>query len=167
VSFSLEDFQTGARGSAQFRYESGCKSLGTIFFQFAKDAAKGKAQTRTEALKKDVLIGDMVGPFLVSHWNELASGKEVKCRYIALDRRETVGFTFVKEREGKLEGRPVIIVKMEATSPIIAELIDPLFFTIEKEGKHHVLEYAGRTTPKVQVGAKWKELDAVTVFDWK
>jgi hypothetical protein len=29
-----------------------------------------------------------------------------------------------------------------------------------------VLQYVGRTTPKLKEGNKWKELDALTVFDW-
>jgi hypothetical protein len=31
---------------------------------------------------------------------------------------------------------------------------------------HRVREYTGRTTPKIQVKGKWKDLDATTVFDW-
>jgi len=87
------------------------------------------------------LINDMVAPFLISHWEELSNGREVKCRYIVLPRRETVGFTFTKEREESWSGRAVVILKMEPTSPIIAELVDPLYFTIEKEGPHRVLKY--------------------------
>jgi hypothetical protein len=48
----------------------------------------------------------------------------------------------------------------------LATLVDPLYFTLEKAPPHRVLRYAGRTTPKTQVGGKWKDLDAVTVFDW-
>jgi hypothetical protein len=29
-----------------------------------------------------------------------------------------------------------------------------------------VLQYDGRTTPKLKDGSKWKDLDAATVFDW-
>ena len=55
---------------------------------------------------------------------------------------------------------------MEATSVIIAALIDPIRLTMEKEGRHHVLQYVGRTAPKIKNGNKWNDLDAVTVFDW-
>jgi hypothetical protein len=168
VFYELEDFQSGARGSAQIGREASHSSQRNIFFKFSKDeSSRSKPQTRTEELRNDVLINDMVAPFLVAHWGELLNGREVKCRYIVLPRRETVGFTFVKQSEGTWQGRAVIIVKMEPTSPIIAELVDPLFFTIEKEGQHRVLEYTGRTTPKIQSGKKWKDLDAVTGFDWK
>jgi hypothetical protein len=38
---------------------------------------------------------------------------------------------------------------------------------MQKDPPHHVLQYVGRTTPKVEVAGKWKDLDAVTVFDWE
>ena len=94
-------------------------------------------------------------------------GKAVKCRYIVVPRRETVGFSFAKESASTWQGRSVFIIKMEPVSPIIGELVDPLLFTIEAEGQHRVLEYTGRTTPKIRAGNKWKDLEAVTVFDWK
>ena len=56
---------------------------------------------------------------------------------------------------------------VEPTSPIISALVNPLFFTIEKASPHRVLQYVGRTTPKIKAGGKWKDLDAVTVFEWK
>jgi hypothetical protein len=80
---------------------------------------------------------------------------------------ETVGFAFRKDSETTWHGRKVIIVKMEPSSRIIAALVEPLFFTIESAPPHRVVQYVGRTTPKIQAGGKWKDLDAVTVFDWK
>jgi len=168
ITYELQELQTGEQGSAVIGCDRKKPSQKLIFFKWAKhEKSRSKPQTGEEPLRKDVLISDMVAPFLLSHWQQLASGEEVKCRYIVLPRRETVGFTFSKQRESTSPGKPVIIVKMEATSPILAELVDPLFFTIEKEGTHRVLEYSGRTTPKIKVGKKWKDLDAVTVFDWK
>jgi hypothetical protein len=55
---------------------------------------------------------------------------------------------------------------MEPTSLIIARLVDPLFFTLEKDGQHRVLQYTGRVTPKTRIGNKWDDLDATVVFDW-
>jgi hypothetical protein len=60
----------------------------------------------------------------------------------------------------------VLLVKMEVSSLLLAALVDPLYFTIEKAAPHHVLQYVGRTLPKIQAGTKWKDLDAVTIFDW-
>ena len=55
---------------------------------------------------------------------------------------------------------------MEPTSVVIAALVDTLYFTVEKAAPHHTLEYEGRVTPKIERSGKWKDLDAVTVYDW-
>ena len=164
--YELQESQIGARGSARIRRIPGNPAKGTIEFQYSK--APGAApKSNTETLAENTLIGDMVGPFLVSHWTELCRGEKVKCRYIVVPRRETVGFTFVEDSEATGQKQDVVIIKMEATSLFVAVLVDPVFFTIEKAPPHHILQYAGRTVPKIQTGGKWKDLDAVTVFDWK
>ena len=108
----------------------------------------------------------MLAPFLASHWNDLIQGKEVKCRYVAAARAETVGFKFTKHTEATVRGTPAVVIKMSPSSFVIAALVEPLYFTMEKGGEHRVLQYDGRTTPKLKDGNKWKDLDAVTVFDW-
>jgi len=113
------------------------------------------------------LINETVGPLLGSHWDALQRGEKVKCRCIVIPRGETIGFTFAKQSERKQAGKDLIIVKMTPTSPIIGVLVDPLIFTIEKAGRHRVLDYVGRTTPKIKEGNQWKDLDGVTVFEWK
>jgi hypothetical protein len=77
-----------------------------------------------------------------------------------------VGFTFVKDSETRRDGRDLVIFKMFPTSRIISVLVDPLFFTIEKGGRHRILEYNGRALVKARDGSKWKDFDGVTVFDW-
>ena len=101
----------------------------------------------------------MIGPFLASQWGALAHGEKIKCRYIVIPRAETVGFTFSKSARATWQGQPVLIIKMAATSPFIAALVDPLFFTVEERPPHHILQYVGRTTPKIRAaGNTWKDL---------
>jgi hypothetical protein len=167
ASYGLDELQIGAAGSVKVVRDRSNPAKNMLEFEYSKDAASGrKPKTSTETLRNDTLTSDMVGTFLASHWNELANGAKVKCRYIVIPRRETVGFTFVKERETTSQGRRVAIIRMEATSPIIAQLVDPLFFTLEAESPHRVLEYSGRVTPKSRVGNKWDDLDATCVFEW-
>ena len=165
VSFELEELQIGAVGSAVVRHAADNPAKGSIVFKYAKEPGS-RPKLRTESLREDTLIADMVGPFLKSHWEALSRGEEVKCRYIVVPRRETVGFTFVKDSMSTWQGREVLIVRMEASSAFVAALVNPLFFTIERAPPHRVLQYAGRTTPKIQAGGKWKDLDTVTMFDW-
>ena len=167
VSYQLEELQIGAAGSARLQREPGNSVKGAIAFEYTKDLhGSGKTRASNESLRPDTLVGDMVGEFLSSHWNDLARGDKVRCRYIVVPRRETVGFTFVKHSETTAGGRPVLIVRMEATSPIIATLVDPLYFTIEKDSPHRVAQYVGRVTPKLKRGDKWDDLDGIFVFDW-
>jgi len=165
VSVSLEDSQTGASGSAKLNATSKAPSQSSILFEFRKDGQANPKSGR-EDLVPDTISVDMVAPFLVDHWKTLMDGQKVKCRYVVIPRRETVGFTFQKTSETSRDGKQVVIIRMEPTSIIIGALVDPLFFTLEKSEPHHILEYSGRTTPKLRDGKGWKDLDAITVFDW-
>ena len=165
VSVELEELQIGAVGSARIRRPPADAGKGTIEFEYAR-APGSRPRTSNETLRENTLIADMVGPFLKAHWDALARGEEVRCRYIVVPRRETVGFTFTRGATSTWRGQPVLTVRMAPTSPFVAELVNPLIFTIEQAPTHRVLQYVGRTTPKIQNGGKWKDLDALTVFDW-
>jgi hypothetical protein len=165
VSYELKELQIGAVGSAKIQLSKEPTAKGRVEFEYTKKPG-AKPKSDSENLVENTLINDMVGPFLASHWDSLARGEKLKCRYIVVPRTETVGFTLVKDSEAIWHGRKVIIVRMEATSRLVALLVDPLCFTIEQSAPHHVLQYSGRTTPKIQTGSKWQDLDAVTVFDW-
>jgi len=160
VSYALDDLQTGSKGSAKVVQEDGETKL---VFEFTNG---NKRKTGSETLSPDTVVNDMINPCLVAHWSELMSGKAVKCHYIALSRAETVGFEFVKQGETTARGIPVVVVKMEPSNFIIAAIVDPLIFMIEKNGEHRVLDYDGSTTPHIKVGNKFKDLEAITVFDW-
>lgn len=166
-SCELEELQTGGYGRATVQPDSNDSAKKVLAFEYSKDAASRATSRRSaEILRGDTLNNDMVGPFLASHWDALVKGEEVKCRFIVLSRRETVGFKFTKESESQLRGKPILVLRTEPISPLIRPLVEPLHFKIEKEGEHRVLEYSGRTTPKIKSGNKWADLEAVTVFDW-
>ena len=165
VSYELDEFQIGAKGHAEIRRDTSAPAKSRICFEYSTDA-RSKTKTDSESLQRDTLVNDMIAPFLTSNWDALMSGHEVKCRYIVIPRKETVGFEFRKHSESKREGRNVVTIRMKASSVIIGALIDSIFFTVEKDPPHRVLEYLGRTTPKIKSGSKWKDLDAITVFDW-
>jgi hypothetical protein len=165
-SYELEELQTGGFGRATIKPDPSNPQNHLLAFEFSKEPARTKPKRDSEILRPDTLNNDTIGPFLASHWAALAKGEEVKCRFIVIPRMETVGFRFVKESEAQWHGQPVIILRMEPTSPLIRALVDPLHFKVEKDGQHRVLEYSGRTTPKIKSGNRWQELDAITVFDW-
>jgi hypothetical protein len=165
AAYTLDEMQIGASGSVKVRPDKANPAKATLEFSYTKEAG-AKPKVRTETLAENTLNSDMVATFLVTHWDALIRGEKLKSRYLVIPRAETVGFTFTKDSDTEWRGKKAIVVKMEATSPILAALVDPLFFTLEKSPPHRVFQYAGRTTPKIEVSGKWKDLDAVTVFDW-
>jgi hypothetical protein len=161
----LEERQTGAHGSSTVLGDPKNPSKEKLFFEWSPDKdSRGKKDT--EDLRPRTLVGDMISYFIVAHWDELARGDAVQCRFIAQSRLETVGFKFVKESEVTWRGKSALRVRMEASSFIIAQIVDPLYFIVEKAEPHRIFEYVGRTTPKLRDGNKWKDLDARTVYDW-
>lgn len=164
ATYDLDELQIGARGTATVKPAAGGKTI--IEFQYGPSSSE-RTKPRTETMAGVALIADMVGPFLAAHWDSLMRGEKVRCRYIVVPRKETVGFTFKKVTEGSAETGQIITVKMEPTNAVLGLLVRPLLFTIEKSSPHRVLRYAGRTTPKVKQGNKWEDLDALTVFDWQ
>jgi hypothetical protein len=161
VSFRLDEKQTGAHGGSSVTKDVKRKLL----FEWT-EAAGAKTKTADEALQPDTLVGDTIPYFIVTHWNKLAQGTAVNFRFIASSRLETVGFKLVKESEISWRGKPALRLRMEPSSVIIRQIVEPLFFIVEKDGAHRVLEYIGRTTPKHREGTKWKDLDARTIYDW-
>ena len=161
VSFRLDERQTGARGSATVRGS-------TLLFDWVEgEGASARKKTDSEKVQPNILVSDMLSYFIAARWDELASGTAVNFRFIAQSRLETVGFKLVKEADVTWRGSPAIRLRMEPSSFLIAQIVDPLFFIVEKSGEHHILEYIGRTTPKAREGNKWKDLDARTIYDWK
>ena len=166
-SFEEELLQTNEKGGAAIRPDPKNPARSRIYFEYtACQNGQKKTSSGSELLEKDTLIDDMIPAFIELHWNTLAGGASASFRYIVLSRKETVGFKLVKDSDVTCRGKPALRIKMAPTSLIIAALVDPLYFVVEKTGTHRILEYTGRTTPLIKDGSKWKDLDAVSVFEW-
>ncbi len=126
-----------------------------------------RKKTDGEPLQPDTLIADNLYPFIIAHWEELMKGASVKFRFVALEQECTYNFQLTKESESSLNHRPVVRLKMIPTNPLVAMMVTPLYFILEKDGERRLLNYVGRTTPRIKKGKVWKYLDAETVFDWK
>ena len=163
VSFEVEDLQ--AKTSATVQLSHAAKTKATIAIKYVS-GDNTKTNVTTESLRADTLISDMIAPFLTVHWDDLLKGKEVKFRFVAAERAETIGFKFAKHAESTRNGKPVVVLKMSPSSFMIAPFVNPIFVTMEKDGDHRVLQYDGPTTPKIKDGNEWKDLNAVTVFNW-
>jgi len=164
VRFQLDERQIGATGNALVEPLPNQR----IQFQYTTRSSRaGKPRQKSEATDEKVLISDMVAGFVAEHWDELARGESVKFRYIVVPRLETVGFKLRRESTAELHGKKVIRIKMEPSSRLIAQILDPLVFTVEADPPRRILQYWGRTTPKIRSGQSWNDLNALTVFNWE
>ena len=154
-TMTIEQFQTSEQGSLEVKE-------GKLLFQWTKE---GKTKTAEEKLTSNLVVGPSTVPYLLKNWSTIEKGDTVEVRFAALDRRETVGFSFFKTEEKKVNGRDVVVVKMKATSFIIAAIVDPLYFTFDKETKK-LVELVGRTLPKRKVGNSWKDLDVEITYEY-
>jgi hypothetical protein len=102
---------------------------------------------------------------MMAHWDDLMRGEAVKFRFVSLEWQRTFEFRLVKAGDSVQNGHPVVQIRMEPTGLFVAKLVNPLLFTVEKNGPHHILSYLGRTTPRIKKGNSWKYLDSETVFN--
>jgi hypothetical protein len=164
--FEVDELQIGANGRAAL--EPLPDNQRRINFQYARGARQdAKPKRKSEIVAEEPLTGDSLAVFLADHWEEINSGAVVRFRYLVVPRLETIGFKFTRESTGEFHGKKVVRVKMEPTSWVIAQILDPLLFTVESEPPHRVLQYWGRTTPKIRDGESWRDLDALSVFNWE
>ena len=164
-SYHLDELQTESWGTATLRPDAHQPARTLLTIEYAKDSGS-RAHSRSEVLNAGALVNDMMGDFISSNFERVQAGAKANCRYIVVSRKETVGLSLSKDGETTWRGQPAMILKLQPTSPLISVLVDPLYFTVEKAAPHRVFQYVGRTTPKGGSPGHWKDLDAVTVFNW-
>lgn len=158
VRFELDESQINASGHARIDPQQ-------INFEYTAGPA-AKRKRKLETIREAVLISDMLPAFVANHWDDLQRGAVVKFRYLVVPRLETIAFKLTRQVVADLHGKKVVQIKMEPANWIIAQVLDPLLFTVEAEPPHRILQYWGRTTPKIRTGQTWHDLDALTVFNW-
>jgi hypothetical protein len=163
--FELDERQTGAAGHAVVEVLPNQRQR--VQFEYTTGSGRAdKRRPKSETIREQPLISDMLPGFIAEHWEELRRGESVNFRYLVVPRLETIAFKLRRDTSAELHGKKVVRVKMEAANALIAQFVDPLVFTVEAEPPHRIVQYWGRTTPKVRSGGSWKDLDALTVFDW-
>jgi hypothetical protein len=115
-----------------------------------------------EDIQKNFIVGMSTISFLEMHWNSILEGKTVSTRFGVWYRQDTVGFDFYKtsDKDGILE------ITMNPSSFFIKQLVDPLVFKFDKKTKR-IKEVIGRTSPKIEIDGKLKDLDARVVYKYK
>jgi hypothetical protein len=153
--YLLHQKQLGEEGSLEIRDDK-------IFFTYTKE---GETQRADEDRPDNLIIGPTTVDFIQANWDKLMAGDSVASRFAALDRRETVGFKFFKEKDVDHSGKPAVQIKMKPSSFVIAAIVKPLLFTFDK-GTKRLVELNGRALPKQNVDGKWKDLDADLVYKY-
>ena len=155
VSYKMSQRQIGAEGQVEIR---GSRA----YFAYTKD---GKTKTDDEKVSDDFVVGPSLVGFLHSKWEKILKGEHIKARFAVLDRRETVGFEYYKEKEADVDGKHVIVVKMKPSSLVISAVVNPLHFYLTPDGSR-LVQLDGRTQLKTKDGSNWRDLDAVTVYEY-
>jgi hypothetical protein len=152
--YKQEQAQMGATGSIEI-------GGGKAKFTFTRD---GKTKTATEDAGSDFVIGSQLPLQIEAHWAELMKGDTMKLRLAVLERCESVGFNFTKEKDGEVDGKKAVIIKMKPSAFFIAALVSPLHFYMSPDGKE-LYEIKGRTTVKKDKGGgKLGDLDADIIY---
>jgi len=164
VSYRMQEFQAQVSGAVRIAPDPKNPAQQQIFISYGPGLIppRGKAQS----LPPDTVFDDTLYPFMLAHWDQLMRGDTVKFRFVSFEWERTFAFCLVKTAESAQNGRTIEQIKMEPANLLVAQLIDPLFFTVEKDAPHRLLSYVGRTTPRIRKGNSWKYLDAETVFDY-
>jgi hypothetical protein len=165
VSFQMREYQAQVSGVIQILPDPRDPARQNLILGYGPGLTPPPGSS--QKLPPDTVTDDNLYPFMMAHWDDLMQTNAVKFNFISLEKKRTFGFRFVKAAESVQDGRTVEQIRMEPVNIFVAHLIDPLLFTVERDGAHRILSYTGRTTPRIKKGKVWKYLDAETVFDWQ
>jgi len=142
-------FQLGEVGSVNI-------SGTTAHFRLLSGERERRAQ---EIVTLPVVVGPTLYGFIYQNWERLLSGDKVDFRFAVISRLETVGFVLQKVSSSD----NLVRIRMKASSPFIALMVDPIYFTFSPDRRLVSLE--GRVPTKLQKGNGWVDLDAFVEYD--
>lgn len=153
--YEISDYQAKIEGKAEVVDNQ-------IRFSYTE---KNKTKTGTQEYFHNTVVSDELTKFIYKHWDRIMNGEKIELKLVVVARRETVPFKVYKEKELTVDGKELVLIRMKASNFVVASIIRSVQFTFEKKGKRSLLEYEGRTTPKIKTeDGKWVDHDAVTVY---
>ena len=147
--------QLGDTGSIEVRGDQ-------VFFEYKHN---GKTKKSSEKFTNNFATGPSLLPYVKKHWNEILEGKTVEIRMGIVDRCETIGFKIFKDKERIVNGKEHVILKMKPTSIVIAAIVEPLFFVVDKK-EVRLDELMGRVVVKSFESGSWKDVDGEVVYTY-
>jgi len=142
--------------------ESGWVDVGKdkLVFHYTKG---GKTKTAEEPRTANFIVSGDLSDYVRDHWATIQKGDALEVRFAVLDRLETIGFKFTKERDVKINGRDYVVVAFAPTSFFIRLVAKPVSITFNPDGVG-VIALDGRTSPKLKKDGQWHDVDADSVF---
>ncbi len=123
----------------------------------------GQTEVKERSLPENLVVGPSLVPFIQQHWSDLQGLRKVQAQLAVLDRMDTYGFEFMKVRELQFEGRNAVLIRMSASSTLIAAVVHPTYLTVLPDGSR-ILEVKGRMLPKRRVGSRWEDFEGEAYF---
>ncbi len=157
--YVFRQLQVGAEGVAEIKDNK-------VYFSFTEN---GKTETDEEDFESNMVVPDMIQDFLSSSWPVLQAGDSIYIRFLLVERQESIGFKFFKDKEVTYNGIPALEIIMKPSSFFIAAIAPSIRLTLEKEPPHRLLESFGRLPVRLPKDpaepTKLRAIDGKLVFD--
>jgi hypothetical protein len=161
--YKYHQLQTNEKGTVEIKGKK-------VFYHYTSE---GKTYTEEDDVEERMIVPDMVVDTYRDSWDELMKDESVYVRFLLLERQESIGFKFFKERDLEYEGKSAVELIMKPSSFIIAALAPKIRLIVEKNPPHRLLEMRGRLPvriAKVNPPKKrndWRAIDGRLVIQHK
>lgn len=141
---------------------------GKVHYAFRTPSKEDKD---SESIEPNMIVPDMVPGVVQKNWEQLMAGEAVKTRFLVLERQDSFGFKFFKDKERELNGVAVVDFILKPSSIFIAAVAPHIRVTAEKAPPHRTVEMQGVLPVRVpekfppQKRSDYRALDGLLKFD--
>jgi hypothetical protein len=114
-----------------------------------------RVRRRVETVDAPVVTGATLFGWTIAHWDELASGRVLPVRFVAVDDVRTYAFELALVETDAT----TTVISMRAKQAIVRAAVPPMRLVFDTATRK-VLRYEGRVPPKVAKGHALRPLDA-------
>ncbi len=150
-SYVIDQKQLGQRWSLK-------RDGGLLTFSHASESTK-----KIEPWVENLVVGPTLVPYLRKKREELLAAGSVAIRFASLERKETIGFTLKKVKEGETEGEKWVLLEMRPESFFISLILNPIELQLEKQS-FRLMRMKGRMLPKFKNKGKWLDFEGEMFF---
>lgn len=160
--YKYHQLQTDEKGTIEIKGDK-------VFYEYHSG---GKVYKEEDDIEERMIVPDMVVDTFRDSWDQLMKDESVYVRFLLLERQESIGFKFFKERDLEYSGKPAVELIMKPSSFIIAALAPKIRLIVEKNPPHRLLEMRGRLpvrVPKVEKPTKrkdWRAIDGRLIMSY-